>query len=118
MVPKVSINGESDNKGIIKPSGYFEFDNISNSPCSFIHKVSSEKANRSIACNNEIHQQSLFVPFMHRGTKLEGDKFRLERRKVNSNLETRTCESIRCLHDDLVSSRWSNRDHATRNICI
>ena len=33
MVPKVSINGESDNKGIIKPSGYFEFDNISNSPC-------------------------------------------------------------------------------------
>ena len=92
MVPKVSTNGGSNNNRISKPSGYFASDNISNSPCSFIHKVSSEKANRSIACDNEIHQQSLFVPFMHRGTKLAGDKFKFEQRRVNSNSETRTCE--------------------------
>ena len=105
MVPEVSTNSGSDNKGIIKPSGYFESKNISNLPCSFIHKASSKKAYRRVACNNEIHQQSLFVLFMHRGTKLAGDKFKFEQRRVKSNSETRTCESIRCLHDGLVSNQ-------------
>ena len=105
-------NWGSESKGIIKTSGYFEFYNISNSLCSYINKISPEKANRRIACNKGIHQQSFFGPFMQRGTKLVNDKFKVEQRKVNSDSETRISDLIRCLHDGMVSSQCSDHGPA------
>lgn len=60
-MPEVFTNRGSDNKGIIKPSGYFEFDNISESPCSFIYKISSEKANRMIACKRDLPGKFVWI---------------------------------------------------------
>lgn len=68
MVSEASTNGGSDNEGTTKLSGYFEFDSVSNSLCSF--KVSSEKAYKMPVCNKEFQKQSLFRPLMQGGTQL------------------------------------------------
>ena len=100
MVSKASANEGSDCKGIVKPSGYPNFNSTGNSSSSFIDKVSSEKANKPV-CNKKFRLQSVFELYMQEGTKLVTHKFRFEQWKGKSNLESRTCNSIRCYHDRL-----------------
>ena len=87
VLSKASANGGSDCKGIVKLSGYSEFDSTAISSSSFIHKVSLQKAVRRPLCNKKFRQQTVFGPYIKGETKLVARKFTLEQWEINSNSE-------------------------------